>query len=317
MAMTQEEIQHYCTAIYRIVGERAVERAEVSPQVIRDYYAQSAFYYRKFHSPEGAMHMPIAFAEGASHREKLRYQADYIEGIIREAGLGQVLELGCGMGFNTQHLANRNPGVHFTGIDLTPGNIDRARQQSRSLANVSFYPDDFDQPRHQPQRYDLIFAVETLCHSRDLPKLLLHFTQRLNPGGRMVIFDGYVKPGASALATDWEQKAYQLLSWGFALDGFQDLEQVLGAPQLATLHVDPPTEYTANILSNYRAFYRGAKRALRFPGVVKFLLRTRLLSPAFVKQLAAGLFGLHFMKRGYLGYYKLELRAHPQRTASA
>ncbi len=313
--MNDEELAYYCQKICSIVGEQVIREESVSTEVIRDYYSKSAFYYKKFHSPEGAMHVPIAFSDQASHKQKLLYQADFIHKTIEERGYANILELGCGMGFNTNHLAKKNPDKNFTGVDLTANNIEQARAQSEGRKNTQFYQDDFDQPSSATNaKYDLIFAVETLCHSKNLIQLIKHYAQQLSPKGKLIIFDGYVRPSASTLSEGSEKQAYELLSWGFALDRFQNLNELLEAEKLDQLKVDNITEYTANILPNYLAFQKGAVRALRFPWLLRLLLKSRIISLAFIKQLSAGLFGPYFLHKGYLGYYKLELSPRTNST---
>jgi hypothetical protein len=98
-----------------------------------------------------------------------------------------------------------------------------------------------------------------------------------------------------------------LLSWGFTLDGFQKLDDIIDSEKLDIVNCEDITEYTENVLSNYLAFKKGAKNVLRFPFLLKILLKTRIISLVFIKQLSAGMFGPYFMNKGCLGYYKLEL----------
>lgn len=305
--MTYPELERYCHAIYDIVGKDTVVNTRMSTEVIRDYYQKSSFLYRNFHSKEGAMHLPIKFSDKESHKEKLTYQATSIHTIINQFNYINILELGCGMGFNTNFLAARNPDKRFTGIDLEPTNIKFAQQKSKKASNVFFHQMDYDRLEESGKKYDLIFVIETLCHSKDLIRLLNKLSNRLNYNGRIIIFDGYVTPEAPALQ-EFENHAYTLLSWGFALDGFQKLDDATGSNVLNGLEVVQVENLSENVLSNLTAFQKGATNALQYPRLLKILLKTRIIPLAFLKQISAGLFTPYFLKSGYLGYYKLELR---------
>ncbi len=306
MPMNIDKFARSCDKIYRIVGEPVINGEDVSEQVIRSYYTHSSFYYRKFHSPEGAMHVPVSFADGVPHLHKLQYQARFVESLISRYNYTRVLELGFGMGFNTRYLAQRNPQVQFTGIDLTASNVKRARQKAKNLPNTTFMQDSFDEPEHTSQSYDLIFAVETLCHSKDMAGVLERYAHLLSENGRLVVFDG-LKKRPEALPDKISARAYQLLLWGFALERFFTLDDIMNSEKLHSLKFEAVTEYSKNVLPNMLTFQRGAYKALRFPGVLKMLLRLGILPLELIKQIAAGLTSAYFLEKRYLGYYKLVL----------
>lgn len=297
--MTSTELARYCSVIRSIAGS-SLDTGNVSTEIVRRYYQKSSFFYRKFHSPEGAMHLPMALREGASHQEKLRYQADYVNSLIQGHHYRTILELGCGQGFNSNYLARLNPDRTFTGIDITDSNLRLAQRNARGLANVSYQCQNFDQLPDDGKRYDLIFGVETLCHSENISRLVGSMANRLNAGGRIVIFDGYVKPDAAPLTNPAEAEAYQRLSWGFALTGFQPLNEVLKAADSPLISLEKAEEYSENVLPNYMAFQRGAQRALQSPRLLRFLLKTGIIPTALIRQLSAGLFGRILSDRGML-----------------
>jgi len=307
--MNYNELKNYCTIIYGIVGKELIDAGNVSNETISDYYSKSAFFYEKFHSSEGAMHLPISFSDKTTHNLKLLYQADLINEAIDKYDYCNVLELGCGMGFNTNYLAKKNPNKKFTGVDLTSINIKKAKLKSLELNNTFYYQHDFDKASivDKDKQYDLIFAIETLCHSKNIIELIYNLGNKLSDNGRIIIFDGYVKCNATALTKEFEKRAYKLLSWGFAIDKFQELDDILKSEKLYFINVEDAKEYTENVLSNYIAFQKGAKKALRYPFLLKILLKTRIISLALIKQLSAGVLGPYFLENGYLGYYKLEL----------
>jgi len=193
------ELENYCDLIYKIAGRENIEAEKIEKHVINSYYKGSGFFYRNFHSENGAMHLPVAESPTQSHKEKLLFQANSIASVIDTYNYEKVLELGCGMGFNSNYLASKFKDKHFKAIDLTPQNIKFAKQKASDLSNISFNVADFDALDLGNEKFDLIFAVETLCHSKDISKLLNKLEKYLNIGGRIIIFDGYIKATARQL----------------------------------------------------------------------------------------------------------------------
>jgi hypothetical protein len=132
-----------------------------------------------------------------------------------------------------------------------------------------------------------------------------NISKKLSAKGKIVIYDGYVRPNADPLADSNEKQAYKLLSWGFAMTEFQDLGALIESEQVKHLHFEEIKDYSENVLPNYEAFQRGAIKAFHYPRLMKTMLKTRLISMTLIKQMSAGLFGPYLIKKGYLGYYKL------------
>jgi ubiquinone/menaquinone biosynthesis C-methylase UbiE len=301
------ELEKYCTLICKVAGISEATGEMVRKKTISDYYKTSSFFYRNFHSEHGAMHLPIAQSPKQTHKEKLLFQANTIHEIAAQYNYNKVLELGCGMGFNSCYLAKKNPDKEFTAIDLTPQNLKFANKKAAGLSNITFSVGDFDELSFGDQKFDLIFAIETLCHSKNISLLLSNLKQYLNIGGRIVIFDGYIKENARELTETVELEAYQLMSWGYAMERFQTFNEVVDGINTASLQLHKKEDYGKNVLSNLLAFQKGAKNVLKFAGLLKLLIQWRILPKSLIKQISAGFFSAYFMQTGLLGYYKFEL----------
>ena len=306
--MNEKELEKYCDVIYDIISKDTIVNTNGSNKVICDYYKKSSFFYRNFHSKEGAMHLPIKLSDKESNKEKLLHQAESIHAIINNYDYLNILELGCGMGFNTNYLATKNPEKRFTGIDLEPTNLKFAQRKSKKVNRALFYQMDYDEMKEPSAKYDLIFAIETLCHSKNLIGLLDNLSNYLSDKGRIIIFDGYIKSGEASLTKEFEKHAYNLLSWGFALDGFQKIDTILEPNILNGLEIINVEDLSENVISYLLTFQRASIKTLKYPFFLKMLLRTRIIPLAFIKQISAGLLLPYFLKSGYLGYYKLEFQ---------
>ncbi|WP_235297160.1 class I SAM-dependent methyltransferase [Portibacter marinus] len=303
--MTKDDLAFYNAKIAGVVGSEEHFDKSFSNDVLDDYYTKSAFFYKKFHSPDGAMHLPIAFSEEATHKSKLKYQANAVGQMIKKNGYTHVLELGCGMGFNTIHLANQFPTVEFMAIDINDTNLTFARSKAKNINNASFQAGDFNFLEHFEGRYDLIFAVETLCYSRDFNDVIQSAAELLTENGRIVIFDGFKTPTRTAALNKIEEKAYQMFCWGFSLPDFKNYKDATMVENIAPLKLEESAEYSNHVMPNFLSFQKSAKLTLRWNFFLKLFTRMNWIPLAFIQQLSAGLMGPYFLEKRYVGYYKI------------
>lgn len=183
-----------------VFGLGRVLRYEGTDRLVR-YYAASGFGYRLVHSAEGCMHLALS-PGGTFQPEDFQAQARTLARIIRATGARRVLELGAGQGFNLRHLAAAFPEVRFTGLDLVPGHVAQAHKAARHLPNAAFVLGSFDAPPADLGEFDLVFAVESLCHSQDFGRTARAVARCLAADGVFVIFDALRTGPLDSMAPD-------------------------------------------------------------------------------------------------------------------
>src|SRR3974390_444558 len=102
-----------------------------------------------------------------------------------EAG-AQGADIGCGHGASTIIMAKAFPKSKFTGFDLHPGSIERARQCAREggLANVTFATAS---AKEFPGRYDFITTFDALHDMGDPVGAAAHTRESLEPDGAWMV----------------------------------------------------------------------------------------------------------------------------------
>ncbi|GDY13754.1 methyltransferase type 11 [Planctomycetota bacterium] len=108
--------------------------------------------------------------------------------ILQPTGPLRILDLPTGFGRHANRLAAR--GHQVTGVDLTPGFLDRARADAAGLATPPEYVQGDMTSLDAVERFDLIINVYTSFGYHDdatCVDIIRRFAKALVPGGRLVI----------------------------------------------------------------------------------------------------------------------------------
>jgi tocopherol O-methyltransferase len=100
----------------------------------------------------------------------------------------QVLDVGCGMGGSTMHLAGL--GCQATGVTISPVQRRWAAWESRlrGLAgNTQWLCADADEMEFPPASFDVVWSIECTEHLFDKPQFFRRLAGWLKPGGRVAI----------------------------------------------------------------------------------------------------------------------------------
>ena len=138
------------------------------------------------------------YVHGYSEDESLRLddQAQILSSLLHrdvrfDAGM-KVLEAGCGTGAQTVILADNNPSVHFTSIDISEGSLKKAAAAvtANNFANVTLMQQDIYDLNFADDSFDHLFCCFVLEHLTD-PELALSSLKRvLKPGGTITVIEG-------------------------------------------------------------------------------------------------------------------------------
>ena len=165
-------------------------------QNLQSYYARRAHEYERiYHKPErqqDLVHLKLLLPQLlAGHN---------------------VLEIACGTGYWTEHIAKQAASIFAT--DINEEVIAIAQSKEYPLDNVSFRQTDAYAPAVQQQAFDAGFAGFWWSHvpKQRLSEFLHHFHQRLAPQSLMVFLDNaYVEGSSTPLARyDDAGNSYQL-----------------------------------------------------------------------------------------------------------
>jgi ubiquinone/menaquinone biosynthesis C-methylase UbiE len=152
----------------------------------------------------------------SAEQERLVRQGEFLAPWVQPgmdfSGCATVLELGCGVCAQLRVLLERFPGVHFTGIDLSPAQLAQARHLLADplaagkveLVEASAYRLPF-----ADARFDSAYTIWVLEHLVGHGALLREARRVLKPGGVMVcteVFNAglFTDPPLPGIARWWQ-----------------------------------------------------------------------------------------------------------------
>jgi ubiquinone/menaquinone biosynthesis C-methylase UbiE len=127
-------------------------------------------------------------------QDRLYHQARFLEHRVHE-GLPlrrakHLLEVGCGVGAQTDILLRRHPDLHVTGIDASPTNLERAKRHVEGLpwaaGRADFALGDAGAMSFAADSFDSAFLCWILEHVAD-PMLVLSETRRVLRHGAPIV----------------------------------------------------------------------------------------------------------------------------------
>lgn len=299
--MAAADVKTYLGQLRDLFDVDAFLKQEVSPRSIQRYYTECAWIYGLLHSPAGAVHLALNY-DGQYNADGFYEQPRLIQKQIDTLHPRRALEIACGKGFNTHWLAPRNTHTEFCAVDLTPKHIQIAARKHR--ANVQFSVGDYQHLAFADHSFELVSAIECLCHARDLGEVFGEIYRVLAPGGRLILTDGFRRPGFETLEPAMEVAA-QLVELSMNVERFWPIDTFLCAAQDSGFRVAECSDLSDAIQPNLKHLQSVAKLYLRWPSLARRI--TRLLPPYLVRHAITGLLGAETLASNAQGYYAVVL----------
>lgn len=212
------------------------------------------------------MHTRLTLEAPALHHAGNTAQMLFVLMEIAKTRAADVLEIGFGHGFCTLFLAALLPKVRFHGIDITKRHVELANRQKRPNTNFTHGDASVDL-EHMGLTFDVVFAVEALCHM-DTPakmqRVIAQAARCLRPRGKLVIVDGF-----RAISSEGE-RALRLVETGFRIRRLPSKNDWIESAS-GTFRVVSNTDLTYAALPFWTMGWRVAHCILKFPYLVRWL----------------------------------------------
>lgn len=140
-----------------------------------------------------AMHFGYYDEQTRNHAEALINMNRVLAAKAELHSSDRVLDAGCGVGGSAIWLA-QELGARVVGANVVPGEIDRGRRYARrrNVADrVTFELQDMTRTSFPDGSFDVVWAIESVCHVPDKREFLAEVRRLLKPGGRLIIADAF------------------------------------------------------------------------------------------------------------------------------
>jgi tocopherol O-methyltransferase len=223
---------------------------------IVDYYDTCESDYRLLwdldHSH--AMHAGYWDSQTRSLREALRRENEVLAEIAAIKPADHVLDAGCGVGGSSIYLA-QTYGCHVVGITLSAKQVQTATQKAAQVGvqdKTTFKVMDYTSTDFPSQTFDVVWGIESICHTMDKRLFIKEAARLLKPAGRLIVADGFAKQPPSNSQEEAQMRCW-LNGWGVqALDQANNFESNLkieGFEQIRFLDI------TAHVMPSSRRLY--------------------------------------------------------------
>lgn len=182
---------------------------------ISRYYDLSEVHYRIFWDLEKSLSLHYGYWD-----ETTKTLQDALQNVNRVladfAGIKEgdvVLDAGCGVGGSSIWLA-KNRNCNVTGITLNAKQVRKATafaEQDGVADHAKFEQNDYTNTGYPSESFDIVWAIESVCHADDKSAFLREAYRLLKKGGRLIMVDTFKLPGiqgkdaaeVKALANGW------------------------------------------------------------------------------------------------------------------
>lgn len=171
-------------------------------EAIRRYYDHTRLDYRIvwFDRRNLALHFGYWDERVRTHSQSL---VRLNEVLAERAGIvagERVLDAGCGIGGSSLWLAAER-GVDVVGVNLVERQVRGAERHARRRGlsgRARFLVRDYADTGLSDASFDVVWALESLCHAPDKPAVLREARRLLRPGGRLAVVEYLLEPGPLA-----------------------------------------------------------------------------------------------------------------------
>lgn len=232
-----------------------------SQKEIARYYDLSEDHYKLFWNLEKSRSLHYGYWDTSTKNfhEALLNINKYLSQKINITKQDVVLDAGCGIGGSSVWLA-KNIGCNVTGISLSEKQVATAngiaaKEGVGQLAK--FNQKDFTQTGFADESFDIVWAIESVCHAHNKSEFLKEAFRILKKGGRLILADFFKEENLQG------KNAEQIQQWahGWAIDGFSTREefekQTIDAGFLNIQIEDASAAIKPSALRLYRSYFLG------------------------------------------------------------
>ena len=267
---------------------------------IAEYYDKTLPFYKIFWHKDDesyALHYGFWNKNTKNLKEALLNENKFLADILNISSGIKILDASCGIGGSSIWLT-KNFDVSVMGITLSKKQLEKANLLAKKhdvQERVEFQLQNFLDTKFPNNYFDIVWAIESVCHAEDKKEFLNEAYRILKPGGKIIVADGFLNRDIN----DNEKKIYKDVLDGLALPNlvkYYDFEKYIkdvGFDNVKNFNKTEETEPSARILF---------RKTLLLTPFAKILHKLGLVSSAVFKNGPAGIAQYKLIKSGAVGY---------------
>lgn len=156
-----------------------------------------------------------------------------------------VLDVACGRGFSSFHLALENPSARISAIDLLPEHVATAQTLFAGTPNLQYQVGSAMELPFDNESFDRVLCVEAAFHFPDRALFLSEARRVLRRGGRLVVVDFVWNSADDRREAESEPFRYVRKVWQW--DDFYTLDDYRRAAAAAGLELRQANDWTRRV----------------------------------------------------------------------
>ncbi|HAU07929.1 MAG: Methyltransferase, UbiE/COQ5 family [Candidatus Yanofskybacteria bacterium GW2011_GWF1_44_227] len=192
---------------------------------VKAYYDYTLNLYRFFwHGDTRAVHYGIWDSHTRNLREALLNTNRFLADQANIKSGDRVLDAGCGVGGSLFWLV-KNKGIQGVGITISEKQLAKAKKLQKRLRvedKTEFYLQDYTHTNFPDASFNIVWAIESVCHAINKSDFLREAFRLLKPGGRIIVADGFLERSPNNAL---EKKKLVNFLRGMALDNLAESKE--------------------------------------------------------------------------------------------
>jgi tocopherol O-methyltransferase len=271
----------------------------MSSDIITKYYDYTLPFYRFFyHGKSNAVHYGFWNEEVKNHQEALLNVNKFLAETVKIKPDDIVLDAGCGIGGSSIWLAQKY-NVRVDGITISEKQLEEAKKLSTIYKVdhvVNFYERDFLNTKFDDSSYNVVWAIESVCHAEDKKDFIKESYRLLKSGGRLIVDDGFLLRSPK---NEHEQKDLDAFLEGMALSNLaleSDFENSLKEVGFKNIKIYDKVNET---LPSAKKIHKMSIFSYPLSIILEIL---KLTPPLLTKNNLAGITQYRIIKNGIMGH---------------